>query len=394
MMDAAERKTALCTSVGADDEQLLQSTGNSITSEISNCNGFSEKQSNGLTLLPGGYLKTVTMNELMDSVLTGKTPIIDGLLYRDTYLFTGTPKVGKSFFMLQLAYHVSTGKPLWEYPVRKGPVLYLALEDNYERLQKRLYRMFGKEEGTDDLHLAVTSGVLGDILDSQLIRFLTDNPDTCLVIIDTLKRIRETDGSAYNYNEDYDTVMKLKNFADRRGICLILVHHNRKLQSEDVFEMISGSNGLFGAADGAFVLEKKERGSDEAILHVTGRDQPEAKLHLKRDPESLLWNLTEAETDEWKEPPEPVLDAVAKLLEGDAAFWQGSPTELAEAINSELPANVLTRKLNVLAQKLAQDYGIRYLKDRNHGGRYISLTRLKRDDSVGCDDIIHSGGGI
>ncbi|MBQ9826440.1 MAG: AAA family ATPase [Firmicutes bacterium] len=392
-MIADERKTALSTSVGADDEQLLQSSGTSITAEVGNCNGFYEKQSNGLSILPGGCLKTVTMNELLDSVFTGKPPIIEGLLYRDTYLFTGAPKVGKSFFMAQLAYHVSTGKALWGYSVRQGKVLYLALEDNYERLQKRLYRMFG-EEGTDDLYLAASSGTLGDVLDKQLIKFLTDNPDTCLVIIDTLKRIRETDDSSCSYNEDYDTIMKLKGFADRRGICLMLVHHNRKLRSEDIFEMISGSNGLFGAADGAFVLDKEQRGSDEATLYVTGRDQPEAKLHLKRDPESLLWDLTEAETDEWKEPPDPDLDAISNLLNKGNTIWHGSPTELAEAINTDLSANSLTRKLNANKQRLFNEYGILYDPKKIHEGRRIRLTLQQRDDSVGCDDIIHSGGSI
>ncbi|WP_301545643.1 AAA family ATPase, partial [Ruminococcus bicirculans (ex Wegman et al. 2014)] len=54
-------------------------------------------------------------------------------------LFVGSPKIGKSFFMAQLAYHVSTGTPLWDYPVKKGTVLYLALEDDYRRLQERMY---------------------------------------------------------------------------------------------------------------------------------------------------------------------------------------------------------------------------------------------------------------
>ena len=75
-MIADERKTALSTSVGADDEQLLQSSGTSITAEVGNCNGFYEKQSNGLSILPGGCLKTVNMNELLDSVFTGKPHII------------------------------------------------------------------------------------------------------------------------------------------------------------------------------------------------------------------------------------------------------------------------------------------------------------------------------
>jgi len=85
------------------------------------------------------YLKTVTMTELYNTVFQSKPPLIDGLLYPGTYLFVGAPKLGKSFLMAQLAYHISTGTPLWNYTVRKGTVLYLALEDDYNRLQKRLY---------------------------------------------------------------------------------------------------------------------------------------------------------------------------------------------------------------------------------------------------------------
>ena len=91
------------------------------------------------------YLHTVSMNELYQNVYQSRPPIIDGLLYPGTYLFAGAPKVGKSFLMAQLAYHVSMGLPLWGYPVHKGTVLYLALEDDHRRLQERLYRMFGMD---------------------------------------------------------------------------------------------------------------------------------------------------------------------------------------------------------------------------------------------------------
>ena len=74
----------------------------------------------------------------LQAVYPPRTPIVEGFLYGGTYLFVGAPKVGKSFFMGQLAYHVAMGLPLWDYPVRKGTVLYLALEDDYARLQRRL----------------------------------------------------------------------------------------------------------------------------------------------------------------------------------------------------------------------------------------------------------------
>ena len=78
------------------------------------------------------------MTELYDPVYPSKPPLIDSLLYTGIYLFAGAPKLGKSFLMAQIAYHISRGIPLWDYPARKAAVLYLALEDDYRRLQENL----------------------------------------------------------------------------------------------------------------------------------------------------------------------------------------------------------------------------------------------------------------
>lgn len=90
------------------------------------------------------YLYAKSMTDLYDEVYKPKMPVIENLLYSGTYLFVGAPKVGKSFFMAQIAYHISKGMALWDYKVNKGTVLYLALEDDYARLQHRFYTMFGE----------------------------------------------------------------------------------------------------------------------------------------------------------------------------------------------------------------------------------------------------------
>ncbi|MBQ9718681.1 MAG: AAA family ATPase, partial [Clostridia bacterium] len=95
-------------------------------------------------------------------------------------------KVGKSFFMAQLAYHVSTGQMLWSYPVHQGTVLYLALEDDYRRLQERLFRMFGTES-TENLLFSISAKHMNDGLDEQLRNFMKEHPDTTLIIVDTLQ---------------------------------------------------------------------------------------------------------------------------------------------------------------------------------------------------------------
>ena len=60
-----------------------------------------------------------------------------------------------------------------------------------------------------------------------------------------------------------------------------MVHHTHKLESEDSFDMISGTNGLLGAADGAFIMHKKKRMDNTAVMDIVGRDQPDQELTIE-----------------------------------------------------------------------------------------------------------------
>lgn len=377
-MSMKEKPTIPSLSVSADKEQPISNySTQSISENIDEVNNIDEnykellhrvKQMN----LPG-YMHTVTMNELYETIYQSRPPIIDGLLHMGTYLFVGAPKVGKSFFMAQLAYHVSTGIPLWNYELRKGKVLYLALEDDYKRLQDRLFRMFGTE-GTDNLFFSICANQLNNGLDEQLQKFTKDHPDTKLIIIDTLQKIREAGGDKYSYASDYDVVGKLKRFADDNNICLLLVHHTRKQQAEDKFDMISGTNGLLGAADGAFLLQKEKRTSNNAILDISGRDQQDQRLYLTRDAERLIWELEKIEAELWKEPADPILEAVAGILSHEQTEWNGTPTELVNALQLDMKPNVLSLRLNINAGRLLNEYNIQYENSRTHAGRNIKLT--------------------
>ena len=319
------------------------------------------------------YLPSLSMNELYDHVYPGRPPVVDGLLYAGTYLFVGAPKVGKSFLMAQLAYHVSMGLSLWGYEVRQGTVLYLALEDNHRRLQERLYRMFGVES-TGNLFFAIGAKQLGGGLEEQLKGFVREHTDTRLIIIDTLQKIREAGAEKYSYANDYEVITKLKRFADISGVCLLVVHHTRKQQADDKFDMISGTNGLLGAADGAFLLQKERRADNAATLDISGRDQQDQRLYLKRDEERLVWELERRETELRQEPPDPVLEAVAALVTAERPEWRGTATELVAALGLDMKPNALAMRLNVRAWRLSYEYHIHYESARTHAGRSIKLT--------------------
>ena len=229
-MAEIKRMTALNASVGADARQSPNEISTSSIYDLNpDCNTSEKKSKGGRDLsrvFDPRYLRTISMSELYETVYESKPPLIDGLLFPGTYLFVGAPKLGKSFFMAQLAYHISTGTPLWDMPTKKGTVLYLALEDDYGRLQKRLYRMFGTES-TENLYFSVSAKQLGCGLDEQLGNFINEHPDTALIIIDTLQKVREIGGDNYSYASDYDIIARLKQLADRYGICLLLVHHTK-----------------------------------------------------------------------------------------------------------------------------------------------------------------------
>ena len=371
--------TAPNVSVGADTEQsILKQTNNSITDNIKKSNDILEKlkemdRLSGIESDPN-HIYSMTMEELFDIAYGTKPPIIENILTPGMYVIAGTPKVGKSFLMAQIAYYVSTGMQLWNNCVTQGDVLYLALEDRYERLQQRLSTMFGYETSVN-LHLAVKSGTLEKGLETQLQNFIYSHPNTQLIIIDTLKKINDIGRENCSYAKDYEVIDRLKNVADKNGICILVVHHTRKEKAEDIFEMISGTNGIYGAADGALVLWKENRTSTQAFLSISGRDFPDQKITLQRNPETLQWDYVACEVEKWEPPSDPLLELISNKLNGNIYLWEGSPTELTIFLNSDLKPNMLTKKLNINASILLNKYNIKYEYFRFHDGRRIKLER-------------------
>ena len=401
----AKEKTALGASVGADAGQSIQKdSDNSIPVSEAKDNGemenLEEMYRKMQRMADPRYLHTLTMTELFQTSYKSRPPIIENLLHSGAYLLAGAPKIGKSFLVAQIAYHVSTGQDLWGCKVHHGTVLYLALEDDFQRIQNRMFMMYGVND-TPNLHFATAAGKIGNGLDEQLENFMREHSDTKLIIIDTMQKIREVGGEVYSYASDYEIVGKLKQFADKHCICVLTVHHTRKQPAGDAFEMISGTTGLLGCADGSLLMQKKKRTALEATIDVVGRDQQDQILYLKKDPETQIWNLERMETETDKEPPDPVLEAVARMVNASQPEWTGSPSELAAAVQVSMQvsmaANALTKYLNVKSGRLLEEYCVGYENRARHAGRQVKLTYMLveapsfevvedgRDGSDGCN---------
>jgi hypothetical protein len=172
-------------------------------------------------------------------------------------------------------------------------VLYLALEDNRRRLRKRIAKLLAGSPAPVRLDLRcawrrLDKGGLDD-LDAHLAK----NPDVKLVVVDVFGKVRQQSIKAESvYEGDYGALAGLKELADRYHVSIWVLHHTRKADAEDVFDTVSGSLGLTGAADALMVLQR-QRGQDAAVLHVTGRDIEDRQIGLAWDKCYCLWQITD-----------------------------------------------------------------------------------------------------
>ena len=220
--------------------------------------------------------------------------LVPNLLSGGLSMLSGGSKIGKSWLCLWLCLQLAKGGELWGRPLRAQAVLYLCLEDTYSRIQNRLFRL-SEEEMPDNLYFQTVCEGLGHGLEEQIEQFLAVRPDTGLVVIDTLQKVRTSDANGNVYACDYRDMSALKSLADRHNIGILLVHHQRKDQTGDPFDDISGSVALMGGADTSWVLRRR-RMSLNAQLHVTGRDMESRALDLRW--EDCRWELEQEETSE------------------------------------------------------------------------------------------------
>ena len=234
-------------------------------------------------------LETINAEDLQNRTYEPTPFLVDELIPEGLHILAGAPKIGKSWLALWLCLCVAQGQTLWNFTTTQGEVLYLSLEDSFQRIQTRLFDL--TEDAPSTLHFAIMADTLKHGLEQQIEQFLTEHPDTKLVVIDTLQRVRGTGSDSNLYANDYQDIGLLKKLADKRHIAILLIHHLRKLHDDDPMNMISGSTGLSGAADSAFVLQKNARSANAASLHCTGRDIPDRTLKLELGEDDHVWKL-------------------------------------------------------------------------------------------------------
>jgi hypothetical protein len=290
--------------------------------------------------------------------------IVPGLLPQGSMLFAGKPKMGKSWMVLGFCLAIATGgKALGEFECEVGDALYMALEDNPRRLQSRLKDLLDGPSrgpgGLERLSMTVKSKKLDAGLIPEIQEWLEDHPEARIVVIDTLGSVRggKPNDNRTLYEQDYEIGSALTALAEHYGVCILIVHHLRKGDADDIMDMVSGSTGLTGGMDGAMVLNRTRSAAD-GILKAVHRD-------LEDDPEMALQKV-DAGDGWWK-------------YAGDAEEYRlgQDKTRILEILsNADGPmrprdiADEMGKKANTVSQILAKLKEAGYVDARGYG-QYI-----------------------
>jgi hypothetical protein len=198
---------------------------------------------------------------------------------RGLTLLVAKPKMRKSFFVLDLAICVSMEQDFLSLQTKQGAVLYVTLEDDSQRIQERSRLMFPQHvadwQWADTLHFTydcprMDEGGL-EAISNWHHDMIKDGHRPCFIAIDVFQRIRpRTQKGQDKYEVDYDAVGQIKTLSATLDTPIILVHHARKMDGTDTLDVVSGSQGIAGAADNIFIIRKDKQG--DMIFEVLGRD--------------------------------------------------------------------------------------------------------------------------
>ena len=254
------------------------------------------------------------------------------------------------------------------------------------RIQNRLSDL--TEDAPPTLHFAVMSQQLHNGLVEQTEQFLKEHPQTRLIVIDTLQRIRTAGNDANPYASDYRDIGVLKALADKHRIAILLVHHLRKELADDVFSRISGTTAISGAVDSSFTLVEDKRGSGKATLSCIGRDIEYRELTLERNAENVWELVSDSRTQ-----PELLGGRIVILLSElmrDRTEFIGTPTELSAQIDPAGSEGITPKKVSRLILQSGaalSKIGISAVVRRSNGKRLIELRRAESDDAQGTQAV-------
>lgn len=287
-------------------------------------------------------LVSITAAELQKLDIPPIEYLVDKILPIGLSMLGAPSKYFKSYMALGLCVCICKGIKFLGYDTKKCSCLYLDLESTKRRPKSRINQILKGEGAPDNLHILTGTDkvtTIGNGFKEQMEQFIVEHPEIRLIVIDVFQKVRgAAKRNQTGYDRDYDDFGVVKELADQYNIGILLIHHTRKMKDpSDVFNELSGSVGVMGALDAAWVISKDDRYSDEATLHITGRDMESIKLKIRFNRKTFQWEFIGTEEDievqrlQAAYDQSPVIATIKKLIQQNNGRWEGSAGDIIKA---------------------------------------------------------------
>lgn len=309
--------------------------------------------------------ESINAGELYDMELKGPQWLIKDLIPTGLTILGGRSKVGKSYFLMNMAMSLAQARRMFGekgFKGQSGQILYLSLEDGKRRFQQRMQEIdpnpnkerLGKNLRPRFQWDKLTRGGLDKIEEK-----LESMKRPRLVIIDTLAKVwskKASTGGGGLYAEEYAIYSPLADLAHKYEISIILVTHTTKNKSADVFDEILGGMGTQGPADNLIVLANEEQHTDRKRFSIRGKDVEEMHLSFAVDGPAHWEFIGEAEEVQKSMERQALYDLLAN--EGPMTFSEIKQ----EAKDKQI--GISPNSINTILRKMLRDGTLEQLSKR------------------------------
>lgn len=229
--------------------------------------------------------------------------LLEGLVGAgDLVLLVGAPGVGKTYWFLDLAVQVATGREFLELATSSSGVLVVDEESGNRRLLDRLERIMrgrGLPPGTDiPLHYTTMAGFsfLVDPMWFVDLRMAIEETGARLVVLDALADIML--GGDENAVKDTQPIFRgLKGVCEVTGATILVVHHANRAGT------YRGSSAIPGAVDLVLQLSRKDKTGPVTVETAKERDIEPTKFACR-----MVWDEV-TDSVKYDRATEPAEDA-------------------------------------------------------------------------------------
>lgn len=317
----------------------------------------------------------ISQSELFAMKLKPISFLVEGLLVTPGLcLLGGKKKSNKSWLALDLSQRIASGTPFLGRKVRKGGVLYYALEDSVGRLKDRLIKL--KTDSSLPVYYHTSISPLnseGGMV--ELERAIKDQRPA-LTIIDTLSSATDKNLDENKASDTGDQMNHLRRLAIETDSCvLVILHHGKRTVFDAGFDY-RGSSAIPSASDVNISLYKNEGGH---TLLVEGRDLPDTMLKLHFDIETWCFQLSDNRSERRTEIEDTIIEIIGELGEAEATTVGGQLGITRIAARDYLNRMVQNKQLVSKQVKAGKTFKILYSLPESE---VTPLTPLQRKDTV------------